>query len=288
MLRLIAYSQHQFDDLIQSINAKGYGLTMGLHSRIDQRIQQLIAQAKVGNLYINRNMVGAVVGVQPFGSEGLSGTGPKAGGPLYLQRLMQSRAQPYLTYDLADYSTASIAPPAAYLALLQWCQQYAPSMQFSLAHLALGQTLTLQGPTGEQNLYRLVPHARILSITNQLDAYLQQWAAILSLGSQVVLCSDSAVAMSLFQQLPATVQQHFIWVDQLQQADVESVLYQGTTEECIALQVEIAKRIGKIISVHHVSHAPIAVERLLLERLVSINSTAAGGNASLMSVDLST
>ena len=71
------------------INDLGYGLTMGLHTRIDSRVERVSAVAEVGNLYINRNQIGAVVGVQPFGGEGLSGTGPKAGGPLYMKRLSQ-------------------------------------------------------------------------------------------------------------------------------------------------------------------------------------------------------
>jgi RHH-type proline utilization regulon transcriptional repressor/proline dehydrogenase/delta 1-pyrroline-5-carboxylate dehydrogenase len=74
------------EDVIAQINALGYGLTLGIQTRIDSRAQALAAQAHVGNIYINRNMIGAVVGVQPFGGEGLSGTGPKAGGPHYLYR----------------------------------------------------------------------------------------------------------------------------------------------------------------------------------------------------------
>ena len=73
-------------DVIAHINALGYGLTLGIQTRIDSRAQALAAAAHVGNVYINRNMIGAVVGVQPFGGEGLSGTGPKAGGPNYLVR----------------------------------------------------------------------------------------------------------------------------------------------------------------------------------------------------------
>ena len=72
--------------VIDEINALGYGLTLGIQTRIDSRAQALAARAHVGNVYINRNMIGAVVGVQPFGGEGLSGTGPKAGGPHYLYR----------------------------------------------------------------------------------------------------------------------------------------------------------------------------------------------------------
>jgi RHH-type proline utilization regulon transcriptional repressor/proline dehydrogenase/delta 1-pyrroline-5-carboxylate dehydrogenase len=74
------------EDVIAQINALGYGLTLGIQTRIDSRAQALASAAHVGNIYINRNMIGAVVGVQPFGGEGLSGTGPKAGGPHYLYR----------------------------------------------------------------------------------------------------------------------------------------------------------------------------------------------------------
>jgi RHH-type transcriptional regulator, proline utilization regulon repressor / proline dehydrogenase / delta 1-pyrroline-5-carboxylate dehydrogenase len=72
--------------VVRQINALGYGLTFGVQTRIDGRAQQLAHAARVGNVYVNRNMIGAVVGVQPFGGEGLSGTGPKAGGPHYLYR----------------------------------------------------------------------------------------------------------------------------------------------------------------------------------------------------------
>lgn len=72
--------------MIRDINGCGFGLTCGFHSRIDERVQRVISQIDVGNLYINRNQIGAVVGSQPFGSHGLSGTGPKAGGPRYVPR----------------------------------------------------------------------------------------------------------------------------------------------------------------------------------------------------------
>ena len=78
--------------MIAQINALGYGLTLGIQTRIDSRAQALAAAAHVGNIYINRNMIGAVVGVQPFGGEGLSGTGPKAGGPNSLIRYAAEKA----------------------------------------------------------------------------------------------------------------------------------------------------------------------------------------------------
>jgi RHH-type proline utilization regulon transcriptional repressor/proline dehydrogenase/delta 1-pyrroline-5-carboxylate dehydrogenase len=80
------------DALVDAINRFGYGLTLGVHSRIDQRVTRIVERARVGNVYVNRNMIGAVVGVQPFGGEGLSGTGPKAGGPHYLPRFAVERS----------------------------------------------------------------------------------------------------------------------------------------------------------------------------------------------------
>ncbi len=84
VLHVITYKHGEVQQLLERINAKGYGLTMGLHTRIDETINTVVQHAEVGNLYINRNIVGAVVGVQPFGGEGLSGTVPKAGTTLSL------------------------------------------------------------------------------------------------------------------------------------------------------------------------------------------------------------
>jgi RHH-type proline utilization regulon transcriptional repressor/proline dehydrogenase/delta 1-pyrroline-5-carboxylate dehydrogenase len=86
VLHLLRYRAADFDQVLDDIAATGYGLTLGIHSRIDDMIERTIARLPVGNVYVNRNMIGAVVGVQPFGGMGLSGTGPKAGGPHYLAR----------------------------------------------------------------------------------------------------------------------------------------------------------------------------------------------------------
>ncbi len=91
MLHVIRYPAGGLDRVIDAVNATGYGLTLGLHSRIESTWEQVRRRAKVGNLYVNRNIIGAVMGVQPFGGEGLSGTGPKAGGPHYLQRFITER-----------------------------------------------------------------------------------------------------------------------------------------------------------------------------------------------------
>jgi RHH-type proline utilization regulon transcriptional repressor/proline dehydrogenase/delta 1-pyrroline-5-carboxylate dehydrogenase len=93
VLHVVHYSADRLDDVLDAVNATGYGLTLGVHSRIDGKVRQITERLRVGNAYVNRNMIGAVVGVQPFGGEGLSG---KAGGPRYLHRFATERT---LTID---------------------------------------------------------------------------------------------------------------------------------------------------------------------------------------------
>jgi RHH-type proline utilization regulon transcriptional repressor/proline dehydrogenase/delta 1-pyrroline-5-carboxylate dehydrogenase len=91
ILHVIEYSGDHLDSVIEAINATGYGLTLGIHSRVDAFADYVHKRVRVGNVYVNNPMIGAVVGVQPFGGEGLSGTGPKAGGPRYLHRFATER-----------------------------------------------------------------------------------------------------------------------------------------------------------------------------------------------------
>jgi RHH-type transcriptional regulator, proline utilization regulon repressor / proline dehydrogenase / delta 1-pyrroline-5-carboxylate dehydrogenase len=91
VLHVVRFEGDQLDAVIDAINATGYGLTCGIHSRIDETVMKIAKGIKAGNCYVNRNQIGAVVGVQPFGGEGLSGTGPKAGGPHYLPRFALER-----------------------------------------------------------------------------------------------------------------------------------------------------------------------------------------------------
>jgi RHH-type proline utilization regulon transcriptional repressor/proline dehydrogenase/delta 1-pyrroline-5-carboxylate dehydrogenase len=91
ILHIVRYKNDSLDEVVNQVNGSGYGLTFGVHSRIQETIDFLVKRVRAGNIYINRNIVGAVVGVQPFGGQGLSGTGPKAGGPLYLHRLAVER-----------------------------------------------------------------------------------------------------------------------------------------------------------------------------------------------------
>jgi RHH-type proline utilization regulon transcriptional repressor/proline dehydrogenase/delta 1-pyrroline-5-carboxylate dehydrogenase len=109
ILHVVRYASARLDSVIDAINATGYGLTLGVHTRIDATARRVQERARVGNVYVNRNMIGAVVGVQPFGGEGLSGTGPKAGGPQYLLR--------FATERVVSINTAASGGNAALLAL---------------------------------------------------------------------------------------------------------------------------------------------------------------------------
>jgi len=91
LLHVVRYAARDLDRALDAVAATGYGLTLGIHSRLDSFVERVRARLRVGNTYVNRNMIGAVVGVQPFGGEGLSGTGPKAGGPHYLHRFAVER-----------------------------------------------------------------------------------------------------------------------------------------------------------------------------------------------------
>ncbi len=107
ILHVVRYGAERLDRVLQSIERSGYGLTLGIHSRIDDTIEAVIERLAVGNIYVNRNMIGAVVGVQPFGGHGLSGTGPKAGGPHYLAR--------FATEQTVTVNTAAAGGNAALL-----------------------------------------------------------------------------------------------------------------------------------------------------------------------------
>ncbi len=109
ILHVLTYRSHELESLVDAINATGFGLTFGIHSRIDSTVRRVAARVNAGNVYVNRNMIGAVVGTQPFGGCGLSGTGPKAGGPRYLQRYAHERT---LTIN-----TAAVGGNASLLAL---------------------------------------------------------------------------------------------------------------------------------------------------------------------------
>ena len=105
VLHVVRYGAEALDRVIDAINATTYGLTLGIHTRIDATAEHIFRRAKVGNTYVNRGMIGAVVGVQPFGGQGLSGTGPKAGGPFYLHRFATEKTRSINTAAVGGNAT---------------------------------------------------------------------------------------------------------------------------------------------------------------------------------------
>ena len=293
VLHVLRYRRDRLPQLLDQIAATGYGLTQGLHTRIDETVEAVLARAHAGNLYVNRNMVGAVVGVQPFGGEGLSGTGPKAGGPLYLLRLLArhpGRLRPLLERACSP-AIDSVQQPEALHALSRW-SALQPALE---AVHAYGQELPAQspaglryalpGPTGERNTYQLLPRVQVLCQADSDIALLRQLAAVLAVGSQALWSSQHAL---LHSRLPEAVQTRVQLVDDgaLAQTEVDLALHQGSSASLQSLLQALAQRSGPLVGCCHLADAtaPVPLERLLLERAVSVNTAAAGGNASLMTM----
>ncbi len=261
VLHIVRYARDDLDSLIDQINATGYGLTFGVHTRIDETIARVSRRIRAGNVYVNRNIVGAVVGVQPFGGECLSGTGPKAGGPLYLSRLLAQRPAGGLPdgYEVAD-GTHEVQ-------------------------------ITLQGPTGENNFYHLKPRGRVLCIAASEAGAQVQFQAGSSTGNTLSLL-DNPTGKAFYATLGAHQKKQLRMVSdgEIEQGDYQSVLFEGDSDALREINQRVAARSGPIISVQGLSSDEIltgrryVLDRLLREVSVSINTTAAGGNASLMMV----
>ncbi|MEN4571487.1 trifunctional transcriptional regulator/proline dehydrogenase/L-glutamate gamma-semialdehyde dehydrogenase [Pantoea agglomerans] len=295
VLHVVRFTRNNLPQLVEQINASGYGLTLGVHTRIDETIAQVTANARVGNLYVNRNMVGAVVGVQPFGGEGLSGTGPKAGGPLYLYRLLAHRPDSALrlTFDRQDAerpadSTLRQSLLAPHLALSNWakdkpelaelCQHYGDLAQAGVVRL-------LPGPTGERNTFSLLPRDQVLCLADNEQDALIQLAAVTSVGSKA-LWQDDELHRALLASLPDAVKARVTLARDPLAAEFDAVIYHGDADQLRTLCEQIAAREGAIVSVQGFARGEtnLLLERLLIERSLSVNTAAAGGNASLMTI----
>ncbi|MBW7921630.1 MAG: bifunctional proline dehydrogenase/L-glutamate gamma-semialdehyde dehydrogenase PutA [Rubellimicrobium sp.] len=218
VLHVATFKAEALPQVIAAINATGYGLTFGLHTRIDDRVQEIIDGIHAGNIYVNRNQIGAVVGSQPFGGEGLSGTGPKAGGPLYLPRFCK---------------------PA---------DRQAPEM-----------VQTMPGPTGESNRLALHPRGAVLCAGPGAQAA-EQAAAVRALGGVAEEAPDIAP-------------------EALAARGMAAVLWWGDAETGRAMEQALARRDGPIVPL--VTGLPDAAH-VLHERHACIDTTASGGNASLL------
>lgn len=259
VLHVLRYNRENIDQLIDDINSTGYGLTFGIHSRLDETIAHISQRIHAGNLYINRNIVGAVVGVQPFGGQGLSGTGPKAGGPLYLFRLLST-------------GNNSLPPP--------FNVNNADSLK-----------LTFPGPTGESNDYRIIPRGTILTLPSTPLGLIQQLNQLHATGNRALLLDSRHTREwlnSIDKKLHNTIQ--FINDADIDTIHFDGAILEGDSDTLRQLNLRLSKRQGPIVIAQALSShqlrdgARYADIMLVHEQSISTNTAAAGGNASLMTI----
>ncbi|MFP2872341.1 bifunctional proline dehydrogenase/L-glutamate gamma-semialdehyde dehydrogenase PutA [Acetobacter tropicalis] len=280
VLHVLRYSRSGLDQLLADINATGYGLTFGLHTRIESTVQHILSRVEAGNLYVNRNTIGAVVGVQPFGGRGLSGTGPKAGGPLILRRLL---AQPPTVPQLVRGCV-----PAAMSAWTDWLRQQGESSSArTAAALArqplVGGEIALPGPVGEKNLYNLAPRGNVLCIPATKAGLYDQISLALSGGNTVLILADESIA-SWYVSLPEAIRAKVKLVASATAEPCAIVLSERDDAAFAAARQALANSTAPIASAWITGNGLPSAECVLEEQSRSINTTAAGGNASLMTL----
>jgi RHH-type proline utilization regulon transcriptional repressor/proline dehydrogenase/delta 1-pyrroline-5-carboxylate dehydrogenase len=289
VLHVLRYKREALDQLIDDINAAGYGLTFGLHTRIDETIARVVERVEVGNIYVNRNIIGATVGVQPFGGSRLSGTGPKAGGPLYLSRLVAE--PPASALDGVEGAGAAVAGIRAYS---DWLAAHSHSMEAErcvgmMARSPLGARAELKGPVGERNVYTLRRRGRIAAIAASESGLLTQIGAILATGNDAVV--SAALAERALSGLPSELAHRISRVeDPFSAPALAFALLEGDGAATSEALRKLASRAGPIVRLEALSSARLAAGEdynladLVEECATAANTAAAGGNASLMAI----
>jgi RHH-type proline utilization regulon transcriptional repressor/proline dehydrogenase/delta 1-pyrroline-5-carboxylate dehydrogenase len=281
VLHVLRYKRADLDRLVDEINATGYGLTFGLHTRIDETIARVVGRIEAGNVYVNRNIIGATVGVQPFGGSGLSGTGPKAGGPLYLGRLVSAP----LALDGLEGAPTGLGP---YLDWLRATGDAALAERCAGLRSPVGARLELAGPVGERNVYALLRRGMIAALAESESGLKLQLAAILATGNDAAVPAQFAGAL---RGLPAAIAHRLTsYDDPLAAPGLAGALLEGEGETVAQAARRLAARPGPILRLAALSAQRLAAGEdynladLVEERSVSTNVAAAGGNASLMAI----
>ncbi|MEM5500158.1 bifunctional proline dehydrogenase/L-glutamate gamma-semialdehyde dehydrogenase PutA [Ahrensia kielensis] len=256
VLHVVRFHANELDQVLRDINATGFGLTCGLHSRIDDRVEYVTQRLNIGNMYVNRNQIGAVVGTQPFGGEGLSGTGPKAGGPYYVPR-----------FAMADAMTLS-APQAQFVdvnevqALLDRAKTTGQSLK----------ALNLPGPTGESNILSIYGRGKVLCLGPTREAALAQKKIAEDNG-----CAAICIALDLERDEGLNGSLEASALAALNGFD--AVVSFAENDVLQAYRKVLAERDGAILPLINDQNF---ADRIHLERHICIDTTAAGGNASLL------
>jgi RHH-type proline utilization regulon transcriptional repressor/proline dehydrogenase/delta 1-pyrroline-5-carboxylate dehydrogenase len=242
VLHVVRFGAGELPQCIDALNAAGYGLTHGIQTRIDETVDAIAKRIRAGNVYVNRNIIGAVVGVQPFGGEGLSGTGPKAGGPAYLWRLVREPSPQ--TPDRGAF---------------------APEL--------------LPGPTGETNTLTRQPRGRIACLGPGVADLAAQVEVATRLGNVAL------VATAPSHDLSAAARDASAIVDDPLEARPDAVLFAGDAAAGTLLRQRLAAREGALVPLVTPRDGRYDAAQLTCERTLTVNTTASGGNASLLSLE---
>ncbi|MET1255664.1 bifunctional proline dehydrogenase/L-glutamate gamma-semialdehyde dehydrogenase PutA [Aliikangiella maris] len=343
-VHVIRFKGDQLDNVIAQVNSTGFGLTMGIHSRIESRADYLAKASRAGNIYINRNMIGAVVGAQPFGGRGLSGTGPKAGGPAYLTRLVKEKvptenAQATLQKsDVVDFTLSAaeqvqveeimqqsardeiiwrntdlvqrislVRQLIAKIATVDSVNEFADDLDKTLNDARkllnqmegqLAKPKIMPGPTGESNKLYLEPRGCVVCYADK-DTSFNFWAisiiTALAAGNTVVtvvsdLFHNEALAFK-DKFLSTGVAKGILQVAKLKYLDailahpvLAGAVIGSACERKEYVTAALANRDGAILPVISSEYYDTLINRLLTEKTVSIDTTASGGNTSLMTL----
>ncbi|MBE70294.1 MAG: trifunctional transcriptional regulator/proline dehydrogenase/L-glutamate gamma-semialdehyde dehydrogenase [Thalassospira sp.] len=342
VVHVVRYKARDMDKILDQINASGYGLTLGIHSRIDTTVREISHKLRVGNCYVNRNQIGAVVGVQPFGGQGKSGTGPKAGGPHYVERFAKPVAHADMVSaddvsdDRAPIIVKDVIATNEYAAMLsaqeEWqatdgnarvniLEKLSAKMETSgnealiegADHIANFAALSengfvaptrMPGPTGETNdlycqgrgvyLIQADKDAKPAKVIRHLGAALAAGNAVILAGDQKWLADIPALAQKagLPAKLVKTVGTN-TGLGAMYDGDIAGVSCVASLDRVTSFKQLLAKREGAILSLISDSGAEddgalpdeAFLHRFATEKTITINTTAAGGNASLMSME---
>ena len=295
ILHVLSYKNGDLEKNIDELNSKGFGLTFGIHSRIEKKVQEISSRVNAGNIYINRNQIGAVVGSQPFGGEGLSGTGPKAGGPSALHGYTDSVLYSDKTSHLISANYEDIKFKNLKLPSLQLSKDVLSIMKKKFSYLeteffeflyheasTYSNTISLPGPTGESNQLQYKPRGTVLCLgPTSVDA-LKQTLLSLVLGNSVIckITNDeyqSLVAMG-FSQNNIHQLNYEPCLNLLRARIFNVVLYFSDISSVQKVILSSHKELIAVIDSLYESW------QLVKEQVITEDTTASGGNANLLAL----
>jgi len=259
VLHVAKFKADALGQVIEDLNSSGYGLTFGLHTRIDSRVEYITSRLNVGNVYVNRDQVGAVVGSQPFGGENLSGTGPKAGGPRYLPRFIKS--EHYIRRVTLSGPTVD----------LNEVQTILNSMRDARVLLSEEE---LPGPTGELNKLSEYGRGVVLCLGGDPESAVEQAKTVKENGCQPLIICPGASGQNAID--------GFLAREMLARLNgFSAVVLWSNSDDASLTRQSLASREGRIIP--FICDSNLA-DVCRLERHLCVDTTAAGGNTSLLSL----